>query len=210
MKNNKLEKWDKVIRLAAVAFGLAFFWISINFSVNGFNVLEPNMAWAGWIMGGGVTVVQLVWNKMKMRTNLTIAIAGVFAYVYSIGTNIIGILASQHLNLGFGIVTDPKWGMAVGGGLIFAVAWGIFLDVLPEPLIIWGLFGSVTEGDFLGNLLGQPFIPEQKPEQKPNIPHIVPPARYPVPPSVPNGMNAEQRARYEQFKRQHTGDGGGQ
>lgn len=216
MKNNKeaLEKWDRIIRLAAVSIGASFFWVSINFSVNGFNVLEPGMAWVGWVMGIGVTVVQLMWNKMKMKTNLTIAAAGIAAYVYSIGTNIIGILASRHLNLGFGIVTDPSWELAAGGALVFAIAWGIFLDIVPEPMIIWGLFGSIAEGDFIGNLLGQPFIPaekpEQKPFQKPNIPGVTTPTRYPIPPSVPAGMTAEQRARYEQFKRLHPGDGGGQ
>lgn len=160
----KMDGWHKFLHWGAVLTGIFLFCVSIQYSVNGFNVIDPGQQWIGWGMGIAVTVMELVWNKMKMKTNLTIAFGGLAAYVYSIGTNIVGILASQHLGVGFGVPTNPDWGVATGFSLIFAIVLGAFLDILPEPLIIYGFFDTIGEGDFLGNILGQPFLGEKEGE----------------------------------------------
>lgn len=77
-----------------------------------------------------------------MNHSLTIVAIGLLSYAYGIVTNIVGIWAAQG---------SPDFA-ANPMGLIFPVILGLFLEIAPEPLFLWGLVGTGAR-DFLSHLV---------------------------------------------------------
>lgn len=190
--------------LFCIAAGISLFVISIIFSSGGFNIEVPELMWMGIVLGITMTIMQLAFTGGIAEKNLNVFIfaGGLFAYAYSGYTNYVGIM-------GFSPSLKPA----------FAIALGEFVDIMAEPLIIYGCLGLYNHGGFaalVSDALGWAKIEQQRqPDKKSDNPvHVAPQAfRQPVPRSgsgFPSGLDATQRARWEQFQNKRRGDGGGQ
>ncbi|MGE5264780.1 MAG: hypothetical protein ACM3S0_15480 [Acidobacteriota bacterium] len=138
------QRYSQLIRMMAVAVAILLWIMSIQFSAGGFNFVMPHYIWMGYALGIAVTVLELVFAEEGMKHTLTIAAVGLLAYVYGILTNIIGIWVAQGS-------PDPSQNPGV---LLFPAILGFFLEVTPEPLILWGLMGTGVR-DALGQIFHQ-------------------------------------------------------
>ena len=90
----------------------------------------------GWFLAVVVSVLQFVFSSNFRELNMSLIVIGGIAYVYSIDTNVSGIL---HF---MGAKPDVWWARGLG----------FLMDATAEPLIAWSL-GVSRDGDFLGNIL---------------------------------------------------------
>jgi hypothetical protein len=157
---------DGIKRILAIIVAFVLWALSMKFSVAGFgDGVNKNDVWIGWVLAFVITAIELIWNGMKDKTNLTLWVAGMFSYAYGIYTNVVGILYWQ------GYTFDNAWAnLALW---IFPLTIGIFLEIVAEPLFVWGVTGNHDGGDFLGNLFGNKLIPspnktqQYRPQPKP-------------------------------------------
>ena len=134
----KRNIWNTISRIAAFFVSIAVWWVSINFSVDGFKFEQPGKEWIGWVLGLSITVIEIVFNKPGIRRNLTLWTIGAMAYAYGMWTNVVGIYISGNGH----------------GGWIWAGLLGAVLEWIPEVLFVWAILGVVTkEGDFIGNII---------------------------------------------------------
>ncbi len=153
-KNNDGQEVDveKLKRWIAVIVAIVLWGLSMKFSVTGFgNGVSKNDMWIGWLMALIITAIELIWNGQRDRTNLTLWSAGMACYIYGIYTNVVGLLYWQGNNFDKAWNNPSLW--------IFPICLGMFLEIVAEPLFIWGLTGNHLGGDFLGNLFGNKGIP---------------------------------------------------
>jgi hypothetical protein len=146
------------LRWIAAATAIGMWFLSVKFSTDGFNFVVPDMAWAGVMLALFVTAIELVWNKEGANGNLTLMAVGVAAYIYGIYTNVTGIMAAQGIT---DVMSDPV-------KILFPLILGVFLEITPEPLLVWGLIGTSFGGDFLSNLFNSAqsaTASHQKPKQ---------------------------------------------
>lgn len=137
------DKWMRLKKFMAVLVAIALWFASMRFSYEGFNLSLPEMAWLGWILAIAVTVIELVFNTDIQKLNMTLFFAGLIAYAYGIWTNVAGFFAVQGGTFE-SLKSEPL-------SLLFPFLVGIFLEVVPEPLFVWGI-GASDKGDPLGNL----------------------------------------------------------
>lgn len=137
------KRYGQLIHLLAVAVAILLWFISVQFSVDGFNFVLPKYKWMGYLLALSITVIELVFNEEGLQHSLTVTAIGLLSYLYGIVTNIIGIWAAQG---GPNASENPLV-------LLFPVVLGFFLEVAPEPLLIWGLLGTGMR-DLLGHLFG--------------------------------------------------------
>lgn len=140
---NKQDKWTRTKKVLAVIVAISLWLASMNFSYSGFNFNVSDMAWLGWILALSVTVIELVFNTDIQKLNLTLFVAGILAYLYGIYTNVLGIFATQGGTWNQ-LQQHPET-------LIFPLLVGIFVEVVPEPLFVWGI-GASDRGDPLGSI----------------------------------------------------------
>lgn len=138
---------EPTLRKLAVLVGIGLLGVSIFWSQDGFNFDLSgtsgygNLAtFIGWFLALSVTVVQFVFSTSYKELNASLKFFGILAYIYSIYTNYWGILNFQGWTVG-----QPEF--QFGGAMLAFV-----MDGVPEPLIAWGLYESLS-GDFIGNLL---------------------------------------------------------
>jgi len=138
---------EPTLRKLAVIVGIGLLGVSIFWSQDGFNFDLSgtsgygNLAtFIGWFLALSVTVVQFVFSTSYKELNASLKFFGILAYIYSIYTNYWGILNFQGWVAG-----QPEF--QFGGAMLAFV-----MDGVPEPLIAWGLYESLS-GDFIGNLL---------------------------------------------------------
>jgi len=155
---------DRTLRRLAIFIGFGLLFVSIFWSQDGFNFNLAGVSGygtmamvVGWFMAISVTVIQFVFSTSYSELNASLKFFGILAYVYSIYTNYWGILAFQGISNG---TTDIQW----GAGLLALV-----MDGIPEPLIAWGLYESLT-GDFIGNLIKTLTGEEERPQQRKSSP----------------------------------------
>ncbi len=138
------QRYSQLIRMMAVAVAVLLWIMSIQFSAGGFNFVMPHYIWMGYALGIAITVLELVFVEEGMKHTLTISAVGLMAYVYGVVTNIIGIWVAQGS-------PDPTQNPVI---LLFPTILGFFLEVTPQPLILWGLMGSGFR-DALGQIFSQ-------------------------------------------------------
>lgn len=131
------EQYQIILRLLAALTAVALWGVSVYFSADGFGIKVPSVAWIGIILALSITVIELVFNREGFNHNYVLIIAGVAAYAYGIYTNIIGIQAAQQ---------SQEW--------TFPVILAVFLEIVPEPLLVWSLMG-VTSDDVISKLFGK-------------------------------------------------------
>ncbi len=137
------KRYEQLIHLLAAGVAILLWFMSVQFSVDGFNFILPRYKWMGYLLALSVTVIELVFNEEGMKHSLTVVAIGLLSYLYGIMTNIIGIWAAQGSP---DASTNPLL-------LLFPVILGFFLEVAPEPLFLWGLLGTGMR-DLLGHLFG--------------------------------------------------------
>lgn len=135
------RRYEQLIHLLAAGVAVLLWFISVQFSVDGFNFAIPRYAWIGYVLAIAVTVIELVFNEEGMNHSLTIVAVGLLSYLYGIITNVIGIWVAQGSP---DLSANPF-------GILFPAILGFFLEIAPEPLLMWGLLGTGAR-DFLGHL----------------------------------------------------------
>jgi hypothetical protein len=111
------------------------------FSKEGFALDASKTAWLGWVLAGIGTIVELVFNSKANKLSLTLIVVGILFYMYGTYTNIIGFWDYQNPGIAFAFTQKS----------LLAVFVGTILEILPEPLFMWGMMAEF-EGDVLGNL----------------------------------------------------------
>lgn len=137
------KRYEQLVHLLAVGAALVLWFISVQFSADGFNFVLPRYMWMGYVLALAVTIIELVFNEEGMNHTLTLVVIGLLSYAYGIVTNIIGIWAAQGSP---DIAGNPT-------AILFPAILGFFLEISPEPLLLWGLMGTGAR-DFLAHLLG--------------------------------------------------------
>lgn len=136
------KRYEQLIHLLAMGVALVLWFVSVQFSADGFKFVLPKFAWVGYVLAISVTIIELVFNEEGMNHSLTLVAVGLLSYAYGVVTNIIGIWAAQGSP---DVASNPV-------GLLFPILLGFFLEVAPEPLLLWGLMGTGAR-DFLAHLL---------------------------------------------------------
>lgn len=136
------KRYEQLVHLLAIGVAIVLWFISVQFSADGFKFALPRYAWVGYVLAIAVTIIELVFNEEGMNHSLTIVAVGLLSYAYGIATNILGIWAAQGSP---DIAANPM-------SVLFPALLGFFLEIAPEPLLLWGLMGTGAR-DFLGQLL---------------------------------------------------------
>ncbi len=137
------KRYEQLIHLLAVGVAVLLWFMSVQFSVDGFGFILPKYKWMGYLLALSVTVIELVFSEEGMNHSLTVVAIGFLSYIYGIATNVIGIWAAQG-------APDASANPIV---IAFPVILGFFLEVAPEPLFMWGLLGTGAR-DILGHIFG--------------------------------------------------------
>lgn len=140
---NRFGRLDGKHKLAMIA-GIVVWGISIYFSQLGFATDNARAAWLGWILGCVVTVVELVFNSPTNKLSMTLIFAGILCYGYGIWTNVTGFWDFNNPGVPF---------VALSQASIKTWFVGVLIEVLPEPLFMWGL-GVDLGGDLIDNITG--------------------------------------------------------
>lgn len=130
-------RWMLVLRVLALmgAAFLFFLGITYNSVAWGFRFKE-NYAWVGVGFAILCTVLEIIWNHEASRANASIMVFGIFAYLFGLGANGIGIYST---------IQDTE-NMGVSGWLfLFIVA--VIIELVPEPLAIFAITGGWSGGD---------------------------------------------------------------
>lgn len=136
------KRYGQLVHLMAIGVAIVLWFVSVQFSVDGFNFALPRFAWIGYVLALSVTVIELVFNEEGMNHSLTIVAVGLLSYAYGVVTNVIGVWVAQGSP---DLAANPM-------GIVFPAVLGFFLEIAPEPLLLWGLMGTGAR-DLLGHLL---------------------------------------------------------
>lgn len=138
---NNVSEMVRVLRRVAMITGFIVLLISVFFSYDGFDqgVTGGNSGYTvlatiiGIVLAVVFSVIQFIFGTNYKDLNWTLRGVGIFAYVYSIYTNYLGI---KHI---------------LGADEFMAWSLAMIMDIYPEPAISWALGESLT-GDALGNI----------------------------------------------------------
>jgi hypothetical protein len=171
-----MEHYQKILKVMAGGIACMLWVVSAFFSNLGFNISVPEMSWVGILLAISITVIEMVWNHEGFYHNWTIAIGGLAAYTYGIWSNVIGIMGAQGIMTLDGVLNDPI-------KLLLPVCLGVFLEITPEPLLLWAIVGRNNE-DLLSHVLGrgervmgQPFAKAGGQQQMPRGMPVMTPMR---------------------------------
>lgn len=133
---------DSIKKYAPICAAIALWAVSIYFSYTGFNFIVGRGIVIGLVLALAVTVVELIFTTDISHLNMTLFIFGILAYGYGVYSNVAGIISYMG-----GI--SPSAGL---NAYIFPSLVGLFIEVVPVPLFLFGT-GSISEGDFVGNIV---------------------------------------------------------
>jgi len=109
-------------------------WWTVQFSSRGlgFATGDPLMQQFGMYVAWTVFAFELFFNrKLSGKVNLTLMIAALFCYAYSISTTFVGLMGTTDMS-----VMSANWLSTAIKGL-----FSIGLDVMPEPMLVYAIFG---------------------------------------------------------------------
>jgi hypothetical protein len=116
--------------------------VSAYYSEQGVAFKVPTLWWIGAILAIAM-VIEAVLNEEGMSHGITLIVAGISAYAYGIGMNLLGILAAQGIaNMA---TADPST-------VALSIGLAVMLEIIPEALFTWAVTG-VRGRDFLSNLI---------------------------------------------------------
>lgn len=134
--NNALRRISFFVGVGLLALSMYWSQDGFNFNVAGQSGYETTALIIGWFLAISVTCIEFVFSSNYKELNASLIFFGILAYAYSIYTNYQGILHFQG---------DAQ-------SKIGAFVLGVVIDGVPEPLIAWSLYESLS-GDFVGNLI---------------------------------------------------------
>ena len=136
------DKYSSILRIIGFVSASALWWLSVHFSSRGFGFeMGEDTSWIGIILALVITAIQIIWNHEAHNTNLTMFFVCICSYAYGIWANVIGIIGLRN-----GGDTDIL-------AYIFPMLLGLFVEVVPEPMLVWAITGEWSTGDFFGNLI---------------------------------------------------------
>ena len=138
----KDRRYNKIVRILAVVTAIVLWGISIQFSANGFNFQVPGYKIVGYLLGLAVTVIELVFNEDGQEHTITLLSVGILAYIYGVYTNIYGLWIARGSP---DVLNNP---VALG----LPVILGLMLEIIPEPLLLWGM--GLRVRDVIGHIFG--------------------------------------------------------
>src|SRR5262245_22364730 len=113
------KRYEQLVHLMAVVVAAVLWFVSVQFSADGFKFVLPQYAWVGYVLAISVTVIELVFNEEGMSHSLTVVAIGLLSYAYGIVTNILGIWAAQGSP---DIASNPI-------SIAFPALLGLFLEI---------------------------------------------------------------------------------
>lgn len=134
--NNALRKLAFFVGVGLLILSIYWSQDGFNFDVAGDSGYGTTAIAVGWFLALSVTVMQFIFSSSFKELNPSLILFGVVAYAYSIYTNYQGVLHFQ--------------GLAQNNMTAWVLA--LILDAVPEPMIAWSLYESLT-GDLVGNLI---------------------------------------------------------
>lgn len=148
------EVWKKFKRITGIILGAFIWWAGFSFSRSGFErFLDlPAGHWLGILLGISVTWLQLNLNE-GLREHPTLFYSGIGSYIYGFFTNWYGLFAFQTAFFSAGLYEaflNSPFECLMRIGLTIVV--GIGFDLVPEPMITFGLFGRAHSSDLLRSL----------------------------------------------------------
>lgn len=152
-QKNPQDAWQTLLRYSVFA-GVLFLWaLSVQWSASGLqakNPENPTTQFIGYGLALFFTLAQLVFNRGSI--NPTIFIVGLFAYIYGISTNVIGILEVFNFDIStLAFKTNPI-GFIIDLVLLGSLAFGI--EVAPEAYLMWTLNPKLQRpGDFVSTTM---------------------------------------------------------
>ena len=144
-KTDQHESISRGIGFIAAVGGII---ISIEFSAQGL-AFETRGKYAvlGYFLAFFVTALQIALNRKSTHASYALVLSGIGAYLYSISTNIMGMIALRgYDNLRAAWTVEPEL-------VIIAFAFGLAIDVAPEPLLFWSITGIADGQDIVGHLV---------------------------------------------------------
>lgn len=146
--DDRNDLYDTVIKGAGVLLAVALWYISMRFSVDGFEIATEEDAWIGWTLGALVTYLQVLFNRGSK--NETMYWAGIIAYIYGLSTNLMGIMSVRAESFSMSMFSDNFFGAVLQLIVVFAIAAAV--EILPEHLFINALRPDGQDGDFITSL----------------------------------------------------------
>jgi len=135
--------YDGLLRIIGFLSAAALWGMSVHFTSRGFGFqMGEDTQWIGIVLALVMTAIQIIWNNESRNTNLTIFIVGLCSYAYGIWANVVGIM---------GLRADGSEGGILA--LVFPILLGVFVEIVPEPMLVWAITGEWSTGDFFGNLI---------------------------------------------------------
>ena len=140
------KRWKALLKISGMIIAVSLFFMSVMFSIAGFNFNAPGWEWLGIFMALAITVFELILTDEEAQKNHTLVFLGVLAYIYGVITNVYGLWIAQG---------QPDY-KANPVALLFPLVLGLLLEIAPEPLLMWSLGLSLRGArDILGMLIGQ-------------------------------------------------------
>ena len=137
----------KVKKFSAGTTGVAVAVASIVFSILGFGAKNTAMSWIALALSLAVFTVQMVFQTKYEHLNPTILVLALLSYVYSIGTNFLGLYIMQAEQFyGWKAFLD-------GGDAWFKLIAAAFIDIYPEAMLTWAI--SQRSGEDLVTNIGK-------------------------------------------------------
>lgn len=146
------SNYEGIIRILGIVSALVLWAIGVYFNRSGFVSMLSGMAWIGIILAVIFSFIEIIGNHEAARANMTFVIVWFAAYAYGLSANWLGITGAMNNQPNF---PQGEWW--------FAAALTFFLEVVPEPLLVWGVTGAWSGGDFFAQIVniarGRKFVP---------------------------------------------------
>lgn len=147
-KDGDFDIWDLILLVAGLSLAGGLWYASMTFSVSGFQITSSEHAWIGWLLGFTVTYLQIMFNRGAQ--NETLYWFGIFAYLYGVSTNLIGIMGAQNR------VFSMEWMRNDPGGFVLNIIVVLFMaslfEFVPEHLIVRLLRPGRSDSDFASEI----------------------------------------------------------
>ena len=121
------------VALVGIVLSVFLWYVSMKFSVDGFQIASESDRWIGIGFGFTVTFLQILFNRGA--PNRTLYIAGILAYVYGILTTFVGIVALRNNTFDLSWASEDLAGFTVQLTIVVCIALAV--EILPEHLFIY-------------------------------------------------------------------------
>lgn len=143
-----VDFYEIITRGGGIVIAILLWFVSMRFSVDGFQIASEENVWVGIVLGATVTYLQVMFNRGA--PNKTLYFAGLLAYIYGMATNLIGIMAIRSNSFDWTFISTEPLSFVLQLVVVFTIAMSV--EVLPEHLMIHSIRPDGNDGDFLDSL----------------------------------------------------------